>query len=168
VFPCHGLPNQTLAGTLAGLPSKLTTTGRALTSSPNTASRKSVLLTVSVSPVLSVSAVSDRESVADALMPRPYEAALRAASSFDTSTRISSSVLPAMRAAFKAAISCAGQPIQRGPNLTCLGHKPCAMRKLDGRAGISGYGLCVGKTKDCLQHVCTFLVINMLQANYAT
>jgi Ca2+:H+ antiporter len=48
---------------------------------------------------------------------------------FTTSARISSSVLPAMRAAFSAEISLAGQPMQRGPRRICLVHRPWDMRR---------------------------------------
>src|SRR5438552_1133655 len=62
-LPSHGVPNQTLLGTLRGSPTKLTTNGRAFTRSPaNTPRRNSSLPTTSVSPVLSVFASAGGET----------------------------------------------------------------------------------------------------------
>jgi hypothetical protein len=58
-----------------------------------------------------------------------WPAVLRDDSNFWTKSRISWSDFPAMRAAFSAATSLAGQPTARPPRLTGLGNTPSAMRK---------------------------------------
>jgi hypothetical protein len=61
--------------------------------------------------------------------PLFHRASFLSHSSFLTSVRISSSVFPAILAAFKVFTSLDGQPTARPPNEMGLGQSPCFIRK---------------------------------------
>ena len=167
-MPCHGLPNQTLAGTLAGLPSKLTTTGRASIKLVAEHGQQEFTVADEVGFVgyVGFHGVGRQNCRGRVHHRRPHAAALRAASSFthqgaDFFVGLAGDARRVQRRDFMRGPANASRP-----QAHLLGPQALGDAKVDRGSGIARFRLDGRKPKDGLRHVCTPLGVVEHAANY--